>query len=81
MNAICASCGSSTCGCCTGVDVAVPSSEANPPGLTALTYRAGTYATFYETMLARDDAKLSRAMIICRGCFPLADGDRTDSIK
>jgi hypothetical protein len=42
MNAICASCGGSTCGCCAGVEVAVPVSEVNPPGLTALTYRAGT---------------------------------------
>jgi len=42
-----------TCGCCTGTHVAVPVSEVNPPGLSALTYRAGTYATFLETMLAR----------------------------
>lgn len=42
-----------TCGCCTGIEIAVPASEVNPPGLTALTYRAGTYATFFETMLAR----------------------------
>lgn len=43
----------STCGCCTGTHVAVPVSEVNPPGLTALSYRTGTYATFLETMLAR----------------------------
>jgi hypothetical protein len=54
MNAICATCvGTCTCGCCAGIEVAVPISEVNPPGLSALTYRAGTYATFYETMLAR----------------------------
>jgi hypothetical protein len=41
------------CGCCEGVQVATPQSEANPPGLSALNYRVGDYATFYETMLAR----------------------------
>ena len=44
---------SDTCGCCTGTEVVVPVSEANPPGQSALVYRAGTYATFFETMLAR----------------------------
>ena len=44
---------SEACGCCTGVEIAVPASEVNPPGLTALNYRAGTYATFFETMVAR----------------------------
>ncbi len=53
MSAICSSCGSAPCGCCAGIEVAVPVSEVNPPGLTALTYRVGSYATFYETMLAR----------------------------
>jgi hypothetical protein len=43
----------STCGCCTGTHVAVPVSEMNAPGRSALTYRVGTYATFLETMLAR----------------------------
>jgi hypothetical protein len=43
---------SDTCGCCAGTEVAVPVSEVNPPGLSALSYRVGTYATFYETMLA-----------------------------
>ena len=33
--------------------VAVPVSEMNPPGQSAIVYRAGTYATFLETMLAR----------------------------
>ena len=41
------------CGCCTGVEVAVPASEVNLPGLSALSYRVGTYATFFETMVAR----------------------------
>ena len=43
----------STCGCCSGVEVATPRPEANRPGLPALSYRAGTYATFLETMVAR----------------------------
>ncbi|MDB5028236.1 MAG: hypothetical protein JWO66_1925 [Candidatus Eremiobacteraeota bacterium] len=42
-----------TCGCCTGIEAVVPVSEANPPGLSALAYRAGSYATFFETMIAR----------------------------
>ena len=42
-----------TCGCCTGTEIAVPVSEMNPPGQSAIVYRAGTYATFLETMLAR----------------------------
>jgi hypothetical protein len=41
------------CGCCAGVQIATPQNEYNRPGLTALTYRAGTYATFFETMVAR----------------------------
>lgn len=45
--------GLSTCGCCDGIAIATPVSEINPPGLSAINYRAGTYATFYETMLAR----------------------------
>jgi hypothetical protein len=41
------------CGCCAGIEVVTPQPEANRPGLTALTYRAGTHATFFETMVAR----------------------------
>jgi hypothetical protein len=41
------------CGCCTGLEVVTPETEANRPGLSALAYRAGTYATFLESMLAR----------------------------
>ncbi len=44
---------SEPCGCCAGVEIATPRSQANPPGLTALAYRVGDYAAFYETMLAR----------------------------
>lgn len=47
------SCGSTTCGCCAGITVAVPVSEFNPPGQPSLIYRVGTYATFYESLVAR----------------------------
>ncbi|MBI3900076.1 MAG: putative baseplate assembly protein [Gammaproteobacteria bacterium] len=41
------------CGCCAGVEPLTPEPEANRPGLSAIVYRAGTYATFLETMIAR----------------------------
>jgi hypothetical protein len=44
---------SSSCGCCEGVEELTPMMLANRPGLSALAYRAGTHATFFETMLAR----------------------------
>ena len=44
---------SSSCGCCEGIEKLTPMTLANRPGLDALLYRAGTYATFFETMLAR----------------------------
>ena len=39
--------------CCEGVEVVTPQQTTNRPGLTALNYRVGTYATFLESMLAR----------------------------
>jgi Baseplate J-like protein len=47
------SCGSTMCGCCAGITIAVPVSEVNPPGQPSLIYRVGTYATFYESLVAR----------------------------
>src|SRR5215470_12243949 len=41
------------CGCCTGIEIVTPQSEANRPGLSAIAYRAGTYGAFFESMLAR----------------------------
>lgn len=41
------------CGCCSGIEKVTPEQEASRPGLPAIPYRAGTYATFLETMLAR----------------------------
>jgi hypothetical protein len=41
------------CGCCAGIGDAGPTAVINPPGLSALRYRVGSYATFYEAMVAR----------------------------
>ena len=41
------------CGCCAGIQIVTPEPEANRPGLSAVAYRVGTQATFFETMLAR----------------------------
>lgn len=41
------------CGCCEGIEKLTPVVIANRPGLPALSYRAGTHASFLETMLAR----------------------------
>jgi hypothetical protein len=42
-----------SCGCCSGISVETPVSGKNLPGLSAITYRTGTWATFRESMLAR----------------------------
>lgn len=41
------------CGCCAGTNVQTPQVETNPPGLPAVAYRAGTWSSFKESMLAR----------------------------
>lgn len=41
------------CGCCAGTSVQTPQMETNPPGQPSISYRAGTWATFNESMLAR----------------------------
>jgi uncharacterized phage protein gp47/JayE len=41
------------CGCCGGISVQTPQGESNPPGLPAIAYRTGTWASFRESMLAR----------------------------
>ena len=43
---------SESCDCCTTAAALVPMSTANRPGLSALSYRIGTYATFVEAMKA-----------------------------
>src|SRR6187402_1307001 len=42
-----------TCGCCGGTSVETPQTIRNLPGQPTITYRAGTWATFRESMLAR----------------------------
>jgi len=46
-------CATLTCGCCEGVDPLTPEVTANRPGLASLSYRAGNYGSFFETMSAR----------------------------
>src|SRR5438132_1217946 len=41
-----------TCGCCSGISVATPAGQKNLPGLSAITYRTGTWATFRESIPA-----------------------------
>ena len=43
----------SLCGCCTGTSVQTPQRLSNLPGLPAVAWRAGTWATFKESLLAR----------------------------
>src|SRR5215813_14987211 len=49
----CAGTSNCTCGCCGGISVRTPQAERNLPGLPAISYRTGTWATFKESMLAR----------------------------
>jgi hypothetical protein len=49
----CGCTGTCTCGCCAGTTVVTPIAEYNAPGLPAIAYRTGTWATFKESMLAR----------------------------
>lgn len=46
-------CGCDAASCCEGNDALVPEAKDNPPGQATLRYRVGTYASFFETMLAR----------------------------
>ena len=41
------------CGCCEGPHISTPAATENRPGLDAISYRAGTYASFFATMQAR----------------------------
>src|SRR5271165_3409960 len=41
------------CGCCAGTSVQTPQPRSTAPGLSAVPYRAGTWASFKESMLAR----------------------------
>ncbi len=63
------------CGCCQGVSVLTPLDLTNRPGLNALAYRVGTYASFFETMKAR----LSSPDFSVGGVFPLVGLTTRDS--
>ncbi|NGZ08282.1 MAG: putative baseplate assembly protein [Nitrospira sp. LK70] len=41
------------CGCCSGISRQTPHNKNNLPGLPAIAYRTGTWATFKQSMLAR----------------------------
>ena len=41
------------CGCCAGTSVQTPQPITNTPGLSAVSYRVGTWSSFKESMLAR----------------------------
>jgi hypothetical protein len=41
------------CGCCEGTRVTTPLTLSNRPGLSALSYRVGTYGDFFNSMKAR----------------------------
>jgi hypothetical protein len=65
------------CGCCSGIQVLTPEPEANRPGLSAISYRAGTHASFLESMLARIttlylDVPISVGSQTVQRIFPLA---------
>src|SRR5580700_7603820 len=42
-----------TCGCCAATSVQTPQPRNNAPGLSAVNYRVGAWASFKESMLAR----------------------------
>jgi hypothetical protein len=50
---ICTGMANCSCGCCAGTSVQTPQREYNRSGLSALSYRVGTWAAFKESMLAR----------------------------
>lgn len=52
------------CGCCEGVGVETTETLDNPPGMPALSYRVGTYATFFRTMMARLGALLAESSLV-----------------
>jgi hypothetical protein len=67
----CAGTSDCLCGCCSGISVQTPQGEINVPGLPAIAYRTGTWATFRESMLAR----LSSAEYPALAGLKTRDGD------
>ncbi len=63
------------CGCCEGTEALTPLPTRNRPGLPALSYRAGTHATFLETMKVRLSNLCLGSENDCKkgnGVYPLA---------
>jgi hypothetical protein len=78
MNGSCETPPQQLCGCCQGVGTETPEPISNRPGLSAISYRVGTHATFKASLLAglsdsdlpalaplrtRDDADFSIALL------------------
>jgi predicted phage baseplate assembly protein len=59
------------CSCCAGTQVETPVPVANPPGLPAITYRAGAYPAFLSSMRAR----LSSPAYPALAAFTIRDTD------
>jgi hypothetical protein len=49
--------------------------------MAALPKYSPEWWSVHDAIELEADAKLAKAMIICRGCLPQNDGDRTGSIK
>ena len=49
----CSGGGTCTCGCCAGISQETPQTPDNRPGLSAISYRVGTYQQFNDTLQAR----------------------------
>lgn len=49
----CTGAGTCNCSCCSGTSVQTPQVGGNRPGLSTVSYRVGSWATFKESMLAR----------------------------
>ena len=52
MNGSCESQQPQLCGCCQGIGTETPEPISNRPGLSAISYRVGTHATFLASLLA-----------------------------
>ncbi len=53
------------CDCCDGTDVLTPVPIHNPPGLSQVRYRIGSYSSFMESMIARLNQSCPDDEVIC----------------
>lgn len=58
-----------------------PSAQDDEAKLAALPEYSKEWMALSEAIEARADARLARVMMICRGCLPPAEQDRTGSTK